>query len=263
LKSLGSTLLLLGACAVIAPSLHATVSFAGSGGQNFAGPGVTKTFTDSSGAFQVTASAWSSSYNVSTGAVGNLAGATMGQYNPYGLSDCDSAEISDCTSPNHAIDNSGRADFILLQISTTLSSIQLTLNPFATAEDMDATVITGLCSGTCTASTFFSAINGGTIAPTQSSVDGIAGTTNVALTPYPMSGTRSTPITINLTGLNSGVNFILIGASTLPNLGGDGVADFFKLQSLGTPEPATFGLAGAALLGIAVLQFRKKRTANS
>ena len=154
-----------------------------------------------------------------------------------------------------------------------MSSISLTLSPFGTAEDMDITVITGTCTtgtsgNSCTPSTMLSALAGGTIAPTQAALNGLfgTGTSNVTLTNYSLSGTngQSSNLTVNLTGTTGSVDWILVGASTLPYYG-DGSCgyqnnnigigkscspDYFKLNGLtgsigsSVPEPATFGIGG-------------------
>ena len=73
-------------------------------------------------------------------------------------------------------------------------------------------------------------------------------------------------VTVNLTSalsdVQGGVNWILIGASTSHYSGSN---DYFKLKSMSfttgaaTPEPATFGLAGAALAAMGLLRARKKK----
>jgi len=251
-RAISSTLLLLGLC-LAAPSLRASISFGGSGGQGTVGNSLSFSGTG----LNVTAYAFST-----TGTSSTLATAALGQYS-YGLGDCNTVEIAaTCTSPNHAIDNSGNVDFVLLQFSVPLSSISLTLSPFGTTEDMDATYFTGNCTGTCTPASFLTGILGK--ADTLSSLQTITGVTGVTTGSY-ASPTSSLDQTFTLSTSGS-VNWVLIGASTASNYGGDGVADYFKLESLGyttgVPEPATFGLAGAALAAFGLLR-RKKLFTNS
>ncbi|MBZ5676544.1 MAG: PEP-CTERM sorting domain-containing protein [Acidobacteriia bacterium] len=264
-----STTLLLGLCIGLAPSLHASVSFAtGNGTVN----GSSIVFNG--GTFTATATAFSTTGNSNT----TLATATLGQYT-YGLGVCNSNEnAGGCTTsgpPEHAVSNQTDTgvfpnvqnfDFVLLQFSVPLSSIQLTLSPFGTTEDMDATYFTGNCTGTCTATNFRTNIIGKT--DTTSVSTGLAAITGVSGVSTGSFTSPTTNISQSFTLNNAGpVNWVLIGASTAANYGGNGVADYFKLYSMdgstGVPEPATFGMAGAALAALGLLRRRKRLSANS
>lgn len=251
-RALGS-LLLLALCIGVAPSLKASVSFSGANAGSTTTVGNSLPFSGTG--LNVTAYAFST-----TGGSGSLAQAALAEYSGLGLGVCNSVEIAaTCSSPNHAVDNAGNIDFVLLQFSVPLASISLTLNPFGT-NDMDATYFYGTCSGTCTTSNFLTNIL--SKQPTTVGLSAITGVTGVGTGNYTSPNPASTPQTFTLN--NPGfVNWVLIGASTAANLGGDNVNDYFKLQSMDystTPEPATFGLAGAALAAIALLRRKKSST---
>jgi uncharacterized protein (TIGR03382 family) len=268
-----STTLFLGLCVGLAPAMHASVSFS-SGGSSCG----SDCFSASGGGVSVTATGLSATFTnggTATPTVGNLSntGTSITQYSPYGLGVCDPSDTN-CSYPDHSIDNNGgRVDFVLLQLSVPISSIQLTLSPFATTRDMDITVLTGTCSGTCTAAGMLSSLSGGTVAPTQSALDALfgTGTSNVTLTNYNLAGSggQNTNLNVNLTGTVGTVNWILVGASTQPYYGDSFSSmsqDYFKLNALTgttTPEPATFGMAGAALAALGLLRRRKRLSANS
>jgi hypothetical protein len=251
MRALSSGLLLLGLCIGAAPSLRASISFTGGAGQGTTGNSLSFSGTG----LNVTAHAFST-----TGSSGTLAQAALGQWSP-GLGVCNTVEIATpCTSPNHAVDSSGAVDFVLLQFSVPLTSISLTLSPFGTTQDMDATYFFGNCTGTCTAANFLTNILGK--ADTTVGLAAITGVTGVNTGSFLTSPTNLNT-TFSLSGLpGSGVNWVLIGANTADT---DGVADYFKLNSMsyGTvPEPATFGLAGIALAAMGFLRARKKRSAT-
>jgi hypothetical protein len=248
----GSALLLLGLCLGPAPALRATTVFSGAGGKGTIGNSLSFNGSD----FLITASAWSLS-NLDTSTT--FAQAALGQWSA-GLAVCDSGEFASCSSPNHAVDNSGYKDFVLLQTNKALSSIQLVLSPFGQGRDTDATYFVGNCTGTCsplgiTPGTLQSLFTPGTFSGPVNSFDSGS----------PNSATRT--VNLNLSGVNGGsVNWVLIGATTANYLGDSRYKqynDYFKIYSIGTPEPATFGLAGAALLAMGLLGARKKRSTTS
>ena len=245
----------MGICVLAAPALHASVSFTGNGGQGTDG----NIMTFSSGSFVVTASAWSTTGNSNT----TFANASLGQYS-FGLGVCNDVEIasnSTCTSnpPEHAIGNSGNFDFVLLTFSQPVTSVSLVLSTFNTAQDTDVTYYVGSC-GSVPNNTVNCGPNGKTLA----NINTIAGLSNVQTHSDLTTLTTNRTVTLDLTGTGSaGVNWVLVGATTLTNYTGN---DYFKLESMSyttTPEPATFGLAGAALLGLGLLRSRKKRALNS
>jgi hypothetical protein len=255
-RAVSTALLFVGLC-VIAPSARASISFAGSGGQGTNGNVLTFCQTGvppcGAGVFTVMASAWSN-----TGSGGDLATADLGQYNPFGLGVCNSSELAaagGCQPPQHAIDNSGHLDFVLLTFSQPVQSITLTLSPFNTINDpMNATYIVGDCKPTPTSCS----PNGKTV----SMESAMTGFSTVSVTGLNSGNpAHDVTLTLNLTGTGtSGVNWVLIGANISET------DDYFKLEGMTystTPEPATLGLAGIALLGIGLLRARKKRSASS
>ena len=239
---------MLALCLSAAPSLRATVSFSGnttpSAGTTTLGP-----FADSGGLFTVTASGFAI---LNLDLTNKFSVAELGQYSP-GMGVCNTNEQTSCTAPEHAIDNNGSFDFILLTFNKPLTSIQLTLDRFGTSNDMDATYFVGNCASTC---------NPGLVTQanlsTLFSAGKFSGPINSAITP----STNQRTINLDFSGVTGGaVNWVLIGASDSASR--DGNLDYFKLNSLvgttGAPEPATFGLAGAALAAIGFLRIRKKR----
>jgi hypothetical protein len=248
LKTIGSTLLLLGLCIAATPALHASVSFAGNGGQGTDG----NILTFPSGAFTVTASAWSTTGNSGT----TFANAALGQWGSYGLGVCNDVEVSGgCSTnpPEHAIGNSPYFDFVLLTFSQPVYSVSLTLSTFGTAQDTDITYFVGSCSPAPVGSVDCSP-NGKTLA----TVSSIAGLTNYGTFNNNTSGTGDRTVNLS-TANNSPINWVLVGGSTLAGYSGD----YFKLSGMGyttTPEPATFGLAGAALLGLGMLRKKLARS---
>jgi hypothetical protein len=77
--------------------------------------------------------------------------------------------------------------------------------------------------------------------------------------------TSDTTRTVVLTGLGSGVNSVLFGASILGN------DNYFKIESVSVtvaetttvaaPEPASFGLAGLALIGLGLIGNKRRKSA--
>jgi len=254
----------LGLC-IAAPSLRASISFTGGAGQGSTGNSLSFSGTG----LNVTAYAFSTTGNSNT----TLAQAALGQYS-FGLGICNSNEFQgsdgcSATSPQweHSISNEPDVvngvtvtnyDFVLLQFSVPLTSIQLTLSPFGQTVGMDATYFTGNCTGTCTPSNFLTNIV--SKADTTAGLSTITGVTGVTTGSYTGCASKcSTDQTFTITP-TGGVNWLLIGANTAANYGGDGIWDTFKLESMGyatAPEPATFGLAAAALAAIGLLRRKK------
>ena len=198
----------------------------------------TNSIIESAGGETVTATAWSVTGNNDT----NFQTATLGQYSGLGLGVCNQVELKasgGCGAPQHEVDDNGQYDFVLFSFSSPVTSVTITINPVCDC-NTDASYYVG------------NGINplGDTLAQL-----GTATTSNET--------TADTTRTITLSGLGSGVTSVLFGASIL------GTNNYFKIESLSvtegittstTPEPATFGMAGIALVGLGVVG-RKRRKA--
>ncbi len=270
MRSLSTTLLLLGLCVVAAPSLRAstctdttsttcfthadnTLPVGLSGGHNLTDIGDSLTYGSSN---TITATAWATDLSPNN----MFQSAALQEYDTFGLGVCSKIIIATCSaSPQHAIDNaqgsSGIFDFVLLQFSQPVTSVSLVLNPFGMAnQEMDYTYFAGSCAS-CTPA--------GQTLLNLASVPGFGGNLSTGGGSLNSGGTTSDKSTgtLNL-GTNSSVNWILIGASTSGTFD-----DFFKLESVSytsaVPEPATLGLAGAALVALGLLRGRKALSANS
>jgi hypothetical protein len=167
--------------------------------------------------------------------------ATLGEYTGYGLGVCNQQELAaqgGCGSPQHEIDDNGQNDFVLFQFSTAVTSITITLDPV------------------CNCNTNASYYVGNGLNPLGDTLAQLG-------TATPSNETTSDTVrTVTLTGLGAGVNSVLFGASVL------GTDNYFKIESISVtegstaaPEPATFGLAGLALIGLGVIGKRRRNSA--
>lgn len=234
--------LCLGSPAATASSI---INFSGNGGQGaigneycYSSSGVP---TACNGAQFLTVTAWSD-----TGSNNDLAAAAVGQYDPYGLGVCNYDELhadGGCQSPQHAIDNQGQFDFVLLQFSSSVTLDSVTLNTFGEALNTNATYYTNTVTDSTVAGKSISGLGTGT-----NSTDG--------------GHTGDRTVTLDL----GNVTDFLLGAcvSSCP----EGF-DYFKLQNITidtggggvqslAPEPWTLGLTGFGLVGFGLIRRRVK-----
>jgi hypothetical protein len=226
---------------------------------------------------------------------GNLIGPTsnsstnppvVGEYNGDGVGICQTSNgngtVANCGSPDHQIsdgNNSGTAggtytyEFLLIQFSTAVNLTELQLgnfgnnslggNPFGVTyyTSSSASSLNSIESGLEGAAlgsdaTFGSAHSASCSAnQTQLSAGGNGGTDsyvdNCAVNGNAIETLSGTDVT-----------YLLIGAS----VSGNG-NDYFKLQdisaNIATPEPASFGMIGLALLGLGVAGRRKFQSSKN
>ena len=252
MRVLTSTLVLLGLGIGLAPALRASTTFSFTSGNGTSG-GLCPSGAICFGSGAVTATAWQLS---NTGA--SFSTASLGQYSG-GLGVCDTADnTTGCGTPQHAIDNNGYFDFVLLTFTQPISApVTLALNTFGQPYDTDITYFVGNCTPSSTSCN----PSGKTVAQ-LSTIAGFSGTLNAHDDIYGPTGNRN--VDLNLTGTGpAGVNWILVGATTNSSYSGN---DYFKLNAISyssaVPEPATFGLAGAALLGLGLLRAKKRRSGS-
>ena len=137
---------------------------------------------------------------------------------------------SNCTNTEGYIDNSGSLDLILLVFSSPVDPTQITLN-------------TTIHDGTDTQWWY-------------SNLTTLAGQ-NLSSLGAP-SGTSSST-TINLPGVQS-VTSLIFSAQSEPNATTGSRSTSISVQPSAVPEPATFGMAGLALVGLGLL--RRRTTKN-
>jgi hypothetical protein len=170
---------------------------------------------------------------------GSFQAAALDEYSGtnLGLGVCTEAQLtSSCTPPYHEVNDSGQFDLVLFSFSQPVTSVTFVVNPVCDC-NTDATYY----------------LNTGSP----------SGKTLVALGTGTNSNETTAAIqrTITISGLDN-VTSILFGTST------SGDNNFFKIGSLsvteGTvPEPATFGLAGMALVGLGLIGRRRKSRASA
>ncbi len=186
------------------------------GGSN---DGNVRTFTGSAGT-KVEVSAYSLNGN-------SLTKSYLGQYNPYGLGVVNSGNDND-----HAIDNSGWIDYVVLQFDKVMTVNELSLTIFGDSD-----------------------LNWGVGTTNTSFTPGVLNLTNLSVFGTLFDSTGSNPRAVN--GGNLSGNLFLVGAADFGRFS-DGSNDSFKLKGLtataAVPEPATWGMmiGGFAIAGVAM-----------
>jgi MYXO-CTERM domain-containing protein len=217
----------------LAPSVRATTLYNYTTGSGSTSGSVGNSIIESNGGETVTATAWDA---VGSGA---FAAAALDDYagTNLGLGVCTEAQLtSNCNAPYHEVNDSGRFDFVLFSFSQPVSSVTIVINP--------------VCDCNTDASYY---VNTGS--PSGKTLAQLGTATNSNET------TADTQRTITISGLNNATS-ILFGAST------SGDNNFFKIGSVSVtegsvPEPATFGLAGIALVGLGLAGRWRRRQASS
>ena len=235
----------------LASAANITFTFTSSGGveTNAGNYGNTRKYTDASGLF-VTISAYGMTASSNT----RLETGYVGQYSGAGLGACNQEES--CADPQHQVDNNGRYDFVLFAFSAPVDPTSITVKPFGDVNGNDTGDGGGVCSGNADCAdadlTYFLRTNatapnltGGTGMNLADIIAAFSAGTDRTTSP----GTAA--VAYNLSG--SAVTYLLVAAKT------NETDDYFKIQSLTvsipeqndeTPEPATLGVMGAALVGL-------------
>lgn len=217
----------------------------------------------------------------SAGPTSDLTSALVGEYTSDGLGICETDSGTNCTSPNHQVNNGADTtssggngsgadnfEFMLIQFSGAAVNLSdITLGNFgttgSTSSPFNATYLTS--TSTDTLAQMEAALGATT-------VGGLANTNGFGTAQQ--TSCNNSECAVNDVGANdpltgTGVTYLLIGASDVSGAAG---TDFFKIQDLAasytttgvspTPEPATFGLLGLALTGLGVYG-RKRKSGRS
>jgi len=221
------------ACAFVAAAAPVTFTFTGNGGTVVAGNPFGNTRTYTSGANSVTVSSFSLPSNLN----GNFVPGQLGWYNGLGLASCNNTgEGANCDNPEHQVDNNGSYDFVLFVFNSAMDPTSILINPYGTY-DRDVTYWVGNLGVN------LSTLNLGTL--------------GLGMRMWDDSTASDNPRSVDLLG---GTGNALLIAARLSGNGADSNIDRFKIESLSAntavPEPATFGMAGLALVGLGLLRRR-------
>jgi len=141
----------------------------------------------------------------------------------------------------HQVDNNGSYDFVLFVFNSVMDPTSILINPYGDY-DRDVTYWVGNLGAS------LSTLNLGNMGLGSRTDDNSTSSDN----------SRSV-------SLGGGTGNALLLAARLPGNGADENIDRFKIESLSAntavPEPATFGLAGLALVGLGLLRRRSSKSA--
>lgn len=198
--------------------------------------GNTRKYT--SGSYSVTSSAFSLPSNLS----GNFTPGQLNQYSGLGLAVCNNTPLtpegSNCSNPEHQVDNYAGYDFVLFVFNTSVDPASITINPYGPF-DRDVTYWVGNLSAS--------------LSTLSLSNMGLGSRTDDDSTVSDNSRSVS---------LGGGTGNALLIAARLSGNNADSNIDRFKIESLtlnAVPEPATFGLAGLALIGLVLVRRREAK----
>jgi hypothetical protein len=210
-------------------------------GSSHAGSGNVYQFTATDGTTQMTGAAYHSSSSSGSSTLGK---SFLGIYtgSTYGLG------VENLSSPEHAVDNNDGFDFVAFKFPSTFNNVSITLSPFGSSHDMDATIFFGTPAGALNGISDASGFTGKTIAQLLDTGNGFKS--------YEFDGSStSSKRTVDLPDADQGM-YLIVAAS----LTSYGLADYFKINAItGTPhsppstsvpEPSTLALLLVGALGV-------------